>query len=89
MGASVVAVPGLWNTDSIAVVHGLSCSSARGIFPDRNRTRVFCTGRWILTIEPPGKTLSENFTVYLPQSGLNVSFLFMVAFAAQKLISVE
>ena len=73
LGASVVAVPGLWNTGSTAVVHGLSCSSAHGIFPDRNRTHVFCTGRWILTTEPPGKTLSENFSIYLPQSGLNSS----------------
>ena len=30
---SVVAVPGLRNTGSITVVHGLSCSTACGIFP--------------------------------------------------------
>ena len=31
-GASVAAVPGLWGTGSIAVVHGLSCCSACGTF---------------------------------------------------------
>ena len=31
--ASAVVVPGLWNTGSITVVHGLSCSTACGIFP--------------------------------------------------------
>ena len=34
-GGSVVAAPGLQSTDSIAVVHGLSCSTACGIFPDQ------------------------------------------------------
>ena len=32
--ASVVVVPGLQSTDSVVVVHGLSCSAACGIFPD-------------------------------------------------------
>ena len=31
--ASVVGVPGLQSTDSVVVVHGLSCSTACGIFP--------------------------------------------------------
>ena len=31
---SVVVAPRLWSTESIAVVHGLSCSSACGILPD-------------------------------------------------------
>ena len=40
--ASVVAArgfsieaPGLWSTGSVVVVHGLSCSIVRGIFPDQ------------------------------------------------------
>ena len=33
--ASLVAAPGLWSTGSIAVVYGLSCSEACGIFLDR------------------------------------------------------
>ena len=33
--ASVVGVPGLQSTDSVVVVHGLSCSTACGIFPDQ------------------------------------------------------
>ena len=33
--ASGVAAPGLWNVGSVAVVHGLSHSSARGIFLDQ------------------------------------------------------
>ena len=32
--ASVVAFPELWSIDSV-VVRGLSCSAARGIFPDQ------------------------------------------------------
>ena len=30
----VVVTPGLWSTGSMAVMHGLSCSAACGIFPD-------------------------------------------------------
>ena len=30
----IVAVPGLYSTGSIVAAHGLSWSSARGIFPD-------------------------------------------------------
>ena len=33
--ASVVVVPRLQNTGSIAVMHGLSCFAASGIFPDQ------------------------------------------------------
>ena len=33
--ASVVTAPGLQSTGSVAVAHGLSCSAARGIFPDQ------------------------------------------------------
>ena len=32
---SVVVVPGLQSTGSTAVARGLSCSAARGIFPDQ------------------------------------------------------
>ena len=32
---SVVVAPGLQSTDSIVVAHGLSCSKARGVFPDQ------------------------------------------------------
>ena len=35
LGGSVVAAPRLQSTGSIAVVHGLSCSTACGIFPDQ------------------------------------------------------
>ena len=33
--ASVVVAPGLLNTGSVLVVHGLSCPAACGIFPDQ------------------------------------------------------
>ena len=37
-----------WSSQaSIVVVHGLSCSAARGIFPDQEQTHVPCTGRRI------------------------------------------
>ena len=32
-GASVAAAPRLWGTDSVFVVHKLSCSEACGVFP--------------------------------------------------------
>ena len=44
---SAVAVPGLENTLSIVVVHGLSYSRACGIFLDQ--------GLNVFTPEPPGK----------------------------------
>ena len=34
-GASVVVARGLWSAGSVVVAHGLSCSMACGIFPDR------------------------------------------------------
>ena len=48
MQASVVAVPRLERAGSVVLAHGFSCSAARGIFPARDRTRVFCIGRQIL-----------------------------------------
>ena len=47
-GASVGAAPRLCSTRSVVVVHGLSCSQARGIFQLRDRPSVSCIGRWIL-----------------------------------------
>ena len=35
MWASVFVAPGLWKTGLIVVVHGFSCSAARGIFPNQ------------------------------------------------------
>ena len=34
--ASVVVAHGLWSAGSVIVVHGLSCSTACGIFPDQD-----------------------------------------------------
>ena len=45
---AVVAAPRLPGTGSIAVVGLLSCSTACGIFPARDRNRVSCNGRRIL-----------------------------------------
>ena len=42
--ASAVAVPGLWNTGSITLVHGLSCSTACGIFPTQGSN--LCSLHW-------------------------------------------
>ena len=38
---SIVAAPGLQSTGSVAVAHGLSCSAACGIFPDRGLNPCF------------------------------------------------
>ena len=45
---SVVVARGLQSAGSVVVVHGLSCSTACGIFQTRNQTRVPCIGRRIL-----------------------------------------
>ena len=42
--ASVIAAPGLESMSSGAVVHGLSCSAARGIFPDQGSN--LCLLHW-------------------------------------------
>ena len=50
---SVVAVPGLYSTGSIVVVHGLSCFKGCGIEP----VSPALAGRF-LTTEPPGKPMT-------------------------------
>ena len=54
--ALVVATPRLQITDSVVVVHGLSCSVACGIFLDQglNLSLLHLAGSF-LTTEPPGK----------------------------------
>ena len=64
---SVVAVPGLWSTGSIALVHKLSCSSAccsMESFRTRDGTSVPCIGRWILYPEPPEKLFFFSVCLY-------------------------
>ena len=47
--ATLVKEHGLWIVWALgAVVHGLSCSEARGIFLDQGLNPVPCVGRWIL-----------------------------------------
>ena len=43
-----VVVPRLSSTGSVVGVHGLSCSAARGIFPDQGSDPLSCTDRQIL-----------------------------------------
>ena len=52
----------MWGTDSIVVVHGLSCLVAREIFPDQGIELVSpaLAGRF-LTTEPPGKPLHNTY----------------------------
>ena len=50
---SVVAVPGLYSTGSIVVVHGLSCFKGCGVKP----VSPALAGRF-LTTEPPGKPMT-------------------------------
>ena len=53
---SGVAVPRLWSTGSVAMVHGLSCFLACGIFRDEesNPMSPSLAGGFFIT-EPPGK----------------------------------
>ena len=46
--ASAVVAHGLYGTGSILVVHGLSCSTARGIFPDQGSNLCLWISRHIL-----------------------------------------
>ena len=54
--ASAVLAPGLQNTGSVVVAHGLGCSKARGILPDPESkpTSPTLAGR-LPTTEHPGK----------------------------------
>ena len=45
---SVVAAFGLYSTGSTAAMHGLSCSVARGIFPDQGSNLCLQHGRRII-----------------------------------------
>ena len=56
--------PGLQSADSVVVVHGLSCSTARGIFPDHGLDP--CLLHWQVDSLPlshqrsPGKVLIKE-----------------------------
>ena len=45
---SLVVVSRLWNTGSVAVAHGRSCSRACGILPDQGSNLCPCIAGWIL-----------------------------------------
>ena len=53
--ASLVAEPGLWETDSIVVVHGLTCALARGIFPNQEANSSPALAGGFFTTEPSAK----------------------------------
>ena len=65
MGSAVVAC-GLQSAGSVVVVHGLSCSPARGIFPDPGLERVSpALAGGFLTTEPPGKPLNHFLNYWI------------------------
>ena len=47
-GSWVCELQQLQHTGSVLVARGLTCSAARGIFPDQRWTHVPCIGRWFL-----------------------------------------
>ena len=53
-GASVVGAEGLQSVGSVVVVHGLSCSRARGVFPGQGWNP--CLAGGFLSAAPPGKS---------------------------------
>ena len=53
-GALAVVAPWLLSAGSVAVVRGLSCSEACGIFPDQESNPRLFMGR-LFTTEPPGE----------------------------------
>ena len=67
MLASVVSHPGLYSSGSGVAIHGLSCPSACGIFPDQRLNPVSpAPANGFVTSEPPGKPLNQyNFKCVL------------------------
>ena len=57
--ALVVAAVRLRNTDSVAVMHGLSCSAACGIFPDQGSNLQLLHWQADSMAEPPGKSQAD------------------------------
>ena len=51
---------GLWNTDSVVVAHGLSCSAACGIFLDQGLNSCLLHWQAFFTSEPPEKPKPKN-----------------------------
>ena len=79
---SPAAEHGLWSVGSAVVMHGLSCSTARGIFSTRDGTHVPCIGRWIsnhwASREVLHSLLNEQESgCLLPCSGPPPFFLFL------------
>ena len=66
--ASVIAAPRFYSGGSVVLEHGLSCSTACGIFPDQGSMSPALAGEF-LTSEPPGKSC-------LLHRGLCQDFLF-------------
>ena len=63
--ATLVKEHGLWIVWAlVAVVHGLSCSEARGIFLDQGLNPVPCVGRWILNHWTTRKVLWKRQLLY-------------------------
>ena len=61
---SVVAAPGFQSSGPVIVVHGLSCSSACGIFQDQGLNP--CLQHWWVdssTTEPPGKPMEYYLAI--------------------------
>ena len=58
---SVTEALGPQSAGSLVVLHGLSCSAARGSFPDRGSSLCPCIGRWLLKPGPPGKSWGQSF----------------------------
>ena len=61
---SEVVTPGLQSTGSVVAVHRLSCSTARGIFPDQGSNLASALAGGFFTTEPPEKTLNLFFEVF-------------------------
>ena len=59
--SSIVVAPRLWSTDSIVLMHRLSCPTACRIFLDQgsNLCVPALAGKFFLT-EPPGKPYSQS-----------------------------
>ena len=65
--ASVLEAPGLENTGSVAVTHGLRCPTACMVFLDQgwNQHLLHWNPAGFFTTEPPGKSLQSCFNIHL------------------------
>ena len=84
MEASVVAVPRFKNTGSVVVAHGLSCSSACGIFPDQRSNP--CLLHWQVDSLPLSHQGSPEYIYMYFSLSLSLSLCIYIYMQQRKMV---